>query len=359
MLSVIKTKEGRIAVTGYYFACFFLLMLLLAFIPAMVAAHKTHRFTGWYIYSLFLFPVALAHSLMLKKPRHFVKIYQYKKDSPTKRIKRIYAAADEKKEWTLLPPRHLCAVFFSKLLFGTLVALALFALFRTFTADTLLLRITCIIFAICFSVLLSLTELLRLSKLPLIADEITKRALDIVLLCFTCSLPLFLFKTFILDYLMPSLSDFMLFLCTMISFVAFVLVLLSKQSKYYSFFYKFFDYCVISLFSYSIFAAASLILMSVVPDRIFNYALAMPVQGFNLRYLSGVDLIGNLPAIYSAALVHLFVLMILLISGFLCRNFKRKENEARIEYRYKAFRMSQKRILRRHIPKRHLQTMKD
>lgn len=349
---LIKTKEGRITVAGYYFACFFLLILLLAFIPAMVAARKTHRFTGWYVYSLFLFPIALAHSMMLKKPRHFVKIYQYQKDSPTKRIKRIYAVASEKKEWASPSPKHLCAVFFSKLLFGTLVALALFALFRTFTADTVLLRITCLIFAICFSILLSITELLRLSKLPFIADEITKRTLDTTLLCIACSLPFYAFKTFILDWLLPSHSDFILFLCTITSFIIFVLVLLSKQSKYYSFFNRFFDYCAISLFSYSIFAAGTLIIMSVVPDRMFSYALVMPVQGFNLRYLSGVDIIGNLSAIYSAALVHLFVLLVLLLSGFLCRNFKRKENEARIEYRSNAFRMTQKKILRRHIPKR-------
>lgn len=336
---------------GYYFACFILVVLILAFIPAMVAAHKKHHFTGWYVYSVFLFPVALAHSLTLKKPRHFIKIYKYAASSPTKRMKRIYSAAPEKRVKVKTPFKHLCAVFFSKLLFGLLVALSLFAMFRTFAHDTLLLRLTCGAFALVFSALLSLVEILRLSKFPLFADEITKRALEMSFLCIAISLPLYLLKVFVLDKLFPAHSDFMLFLCTIISFAVFIYQLYSRQSKYYSFFHNFFDYCAISLFSYSIFAASSLIFMSVVRPISLHYAFAMPVQGFNLKHLSGVTIISDLSFIYSAALVHLFVLLVLLLSGLLCLKFKRDEYAARIEYRSKAFSMTRKRVLRRHIPK--------
>lgn len=333
----------------YYLACFILFVLILAFIPAMVAAFKKRHFTGWYVYSVFLFPIALAHSLTLKKPRHFIKIYKFTNDTQKRKIKRIYAAAPPKKEAVKLSFGRLCAVFFSKLLFGMLVALVLFALFRTFVDDTLRLRLTCGVFALIFSMLLMAVELLRISKFPLLADEITKRALEITWLSLLCSLPFFLLKAFVLDLLIPQHHDFTLFVCTMISFALFIFLLVSKQSKYYSFFHTFFDYCAISMFSYSIFAAVTLIFMSLVRPSALHYALAMPIQGFNLRYLSGVKIINDLSFIYSAALAHLFILLILLLSGLLCLDFKRKELEARIEYRSRAFNMEGRKILRRRI----------
>lgn len=335
------------------FSCFILFFLILAFAPAMIAAYKKRRFTGWYVYSVFLFPVALAHSLMLKKPRRFIKIYKYDTITPSKRIKKIFAAAPEVPFRKKPSFRHLCEVFLSKLLFGILLALSLLALFRTFAPDTLFLRQSCMVFAFVFSVLFSLVELLCLSRLPLIADEITKRALEISLISVLCSLPLYLLKVFVLDKIIPAHANFSLFVCTIISFVAFIWILHSIQSKYYASFNRFFDYCTTSLLAYGVFAGSSLIFMSTTKSYALHYALIMPVQGFNLGYLSGLPVIDNLSRIYSAAFVHLFVLMILLISGLLCYKFKAGEIRARIEYRSSAFRMSQKRILRRHIPKVH------
>lgn len=335
---------------GYFFSCFVLLIFLLAFIPAMIAASKKRRFTGWYVYSLFLLPVALAHSLTLKRPRHFIKVYRFSGDTPTKRLKKIYAAYTQNTK-KRLSFRYVCMVFLSKLLFSALFSVVLFALFRTFTKDTILLRATFIMFAVVFSALFSTAEILGISKLPLIADEITKRALEIVLVCIFCSAPLYLIKVFVLDAIIPLYGDFSLFICTVISLVLFVYILLSRQSRYYAFFNKFFDYCTISLLAYTVFAAASLTFMSVVKSFDLHFAFVMPVQGFNLGYLSGVHIIKGLSHIYSAAFMHLFFIIILVISGFLCRNFKRKEILARIEYRSRAFNMTQRKILRRHIPK--------
>lgn len=52
--------------SGYNVACLILSLLVLAYIPAIVAAYKNRRFSRWYIYALVLFPVALFHSFSLK-----------------------------------------------------------------------------------------------------------------------------------------------------------------------------------------------------------------------------------------------------------------------------------------------------
>lgn len=337
--------------SAYYVAYLTLAILLAAFVPAMFAAGKERRFSKWYVYGVALLPVAFVHSLMLKKPEHIINIYIHDKNNPTRRRKKTYRAVSAEKRSIVISPRHIYAVFFSKLIFGAFVALTIFAVFRTFVYSTDSLRTGCVIFAILFSTMLSIVELCRLSRFPIIADEITKRALIMVWISIVCSLPMYLVKNYVLDNIFPvRYGDFTMFVCTAASFAIFLTLLLKRQSMYYAFFNGFSDYCVLSMCAYAIFAAISLIWMSISNIREFIYAVAMPAQLFNLEYLSGVDVIEKISYIYSSALVHLFVELMILFSGLLCYGFKKKELEYRIEYRSKAFRMSRKRILRRHIP---------
>ena len=185
----------------------------------------------------------------------------------------------------------------------------------------------------------------------MIADEITKRALIFGAISICCSLPVILLKLLVLDNIvqgkhMPAV----MFLCMMLSFGIFLLLLFRMQRIFYSVFNKFLDYCFISIASYGIFAACSLIWLSISGLQKYIYLFALPMQIFSIEYLSGVTYIEEMSHIYSSALVHLFVAVILLLSGLLCRRYKRKEFEFRVEYRSKAFRMSRKPILRRHIP---------
>lgn len=43
------------------------LVLLLGFVPAMIARSKGRSFFGWYVYGVVLFIIALVHSLLLKQ----------------------------------------------------------------------------------------------------------------------------------------------------------------------------------------------------------------------------------------------------------------------------------------------------
>lgn len=338
--------------SAYHVAYSTLAVLLAAFIPGMIAAVKEHRFSKWYIYGVFLLPFAFIHSLLLKKPVHVINIYIHDKNNLTHRKKKTYRAVPAERKSILLSPRYIYMVFFSKLIFGAFVALTIFAAFRTVVSGTGSLRTGCMVFALLFSTMLSVVELCRFSRFPLMADEITKRALLIAGMSVVCSLPVYLLKIYVFDNTLPAeYSDLMMFICTIASFAFFIGMLLRKQSFYYSWFSRFTDYCLISMCAYAIFAAISLIWLSVSDIRNFIYAVAMPMQLFNLEYLSGVEYMENISYIYSSALVHLCIEVIILVSGMLCRNFKQKELEARIEYRSKAFRMSRKRILRRHIPK--------
>ena len=45
----------------------FLILLLLAIIPAMIASGKGRRFIGWYIYGILFFIIALVHSILIKE----------------------------------------------------------------------------------------------------------------------------------------------------------------------------------------------------------------------------------------------------------------------------------------------------
>ena len=335
----------------YYFAYSSLCVLLAAFFPAMLAANKDRRFSKWYIYSAVLLPVALLHAIFLKKPVHLVTVYTHSKSNPTHMHKKTYKAVPKGKKNIVVSPKYIYAVFFSKLIFGAFMGIVLFAIFRTFVYDTKTLRLASVIFAALFSLFLSMVEICRLSRFPLIADEITKRAIIIAGISLMCSLPFFLLKTFVFDKTLPAYSDFLMFACTVSSFALFVVFLLKRQNYYYAFFYKFSDYCVISMCAYAIFSAVTLIWMSIYDIRNFIHAIAMPMQIFNPKYLSGVGYIDNISYIYSSAFVHLFIEIVILFSGLSCRSFKRKELLYRVEYRTKAFRMSRKPILRRHIPK--------
>lgn len=338
--------------SAYYLAYGTLAVLLAAFIPGIIAAGKEHRFSRWYIYGTFLLPVAFVHSLLLRKPIHIINVITHDKGNPTKRKKKSYHALPAEKKEITISPKYIYMVFFSKLIFGAFVALSVFAMFRTFVQSTESLRRACLVFAFLFSVMLSIVELCRFSRFPYIADEITKRALITVMISVVSSLPIFLIKKFILDNIVPeNYSDFVRFVCTMVSFVIFIVLLMRKQQLYYSVFARFSDYCMLSIFAYAIFAAISLIWMSITDIRHLIYAMAMPIQIFNMEYFDGVEIIGKLSYIYSTAFVHLCIVVFLLFSGLMCKKYKRKELEARIEYRSKAFRMSRKRILRRHIRK--------
>lgn len=331
----------------YAVLCF----LLLAFVPAAAAAIKKRSFSRWYLYGALLFPVATVHAALLKKPFDYIGVYFTDEKSSSGRRKKHYKKLPQMQKSNPPTVAYMCAVFVSKLIFGAFTGLVLFALFRTFRNDTYELRASCVAFSVIFSMLLSGVELLRLSRLPMIADEITKRALLITAASVICSFPIFAVKNLILDKFLPGFSTPWMFVCMCIAFAAFLWMMLSIQSYYYSVFYNFFDYCVMSLAGYTIFSAVTLICMSLEKARKVVYLTALPLQLFNTGYLAGIDYIENLSCIYSAAIVHLIVMVILVISGLSCRNYKKKELAYRIEYRTQAFRMSQRRVLRRHIPK--------
>ncbi len=334
----------------YYIVYASLCVLLAAFFPAMVAAKKERSFSKWYVYSVMLFPVSLVHSFLLKSPRHYVNVFFHDKENPAKIKKKTFPAVPTLQKKIVVTPSYIYKVFFSKLLFGAFIGISLFALSRAFVYDTQTLRIACVMFSVIFSAFLSVVEMCRFSRFPMLADEITKRTLFFGAISVCCSLPIILIKGLILDNIVPErYMPAVMFICMILSFGAFLLLLFRMQRIFYSVFDKFSDYCLISIAAYGIFAACSLIWLSISGLQKYIYLFAMPMQIFTTQYLSGVDYIEKLSYIYSSALVHLFIAVILLLSGLLCRRYKRKEFEFRVEYRSKAFRMSRKPILRRHI----------
>ena len=333
---------------GYYFAYSSLAVLLTAFIPAMVAASKDRSFSKWYLYSVLLLPIAFIHSLAVNKPLHVLCVYTHDKKDPMKRKKKTYRAVTKEEKKIFVSPRIVLLVFCSKLIFGALVAIVIFALFRTFVYYTKSLAWACAVFAVLFSSMLAVAEICQLSRLPMMADEITKRAFTIFLMSVTVSLPFYVLQKLVFEnVLSANYASFTMLLCTMLSFLLFLFLLTRKQRIYYSIFNNFFDYCIASMLAYAIFTAASLIWMSISNVRNFVYLVSMPMQLFNMDYFSGY--MSTFSSIYSAAFVHLVFEVIILFSGLLCQNFKRKELERRVEYRAKAFRLSRKPILRRHI----------
>ncbi len=336
----------------YIFAMMVLVLIVAAFVPAIIAACKNLRFTKWYVYSLFLFPIALIHSLCLKKTGFVHKIAVYRTDvKKAQRTKTVYKTLSVENHKRMVSPVFICAVFFSKLIFGAFVALSFFALFRTLNSDITFLRSACVNFAILFSLMLSIVQICGFSRLPILADEITKRALIFLFYSFICSLPLYLIKEFILDKVLVKYSDFFTFLCAALAMVSFMILLLRRQRVYYGVFSRFSDYCLISMASYVIYAAITLILLSIDVVRPYVNMVAMPMQVLSLENLGEISTyIPDLSYIYSSAFAHFFVVVIIFLSGLMCRDFKKKEFAARVEYRTNAFRMSRKRILRRHIP---------
>lgn len=337
--------------TGYYIACAVLVLIIAGFFPAMIASCREHHFGKWYLYSVLLFPAALIHSVILKKPVHCAGIYIHDKNDPSKRRKKVYKIVPVEKRRRLVAPTYICAVFFSKLIFGAFTAIVFFALFRTFVRDTSLLRVTCLNFAIILSLFLSIVEICGFSVFPMVSDEITKRALIFTAYSAVCSLPLYVLKTFVFDKMLPEYTKFFAFAGAVTAFALFVILILRKQRMYYSFFGKFFGYCGISMMAYAVYAAITLIMLSLSGTREFAIAIALPMRVLSLQPVINEIYSYNLTGIYSSALMHFFIQLIILFSGLSCKAYKYRELEARIEYRSKAFRMSRKRILRRHIPK--------
>lgn len=341
---------------GYTISCVVLSLIILAFIPAMIASHKSYSFVRWYLYGLLLFPVALIHSVMLNKPVRIVTVYSTGKDGNRK--KRIYRTLPVKKNERRFSLWYVANVFLSKLIFGAFAAFIAFAVIRIYVADTVILRGTCVLFAVVFSVAMMITEIFGFSRVPIFADEMTKRALVILLFSAIISVVMSGVKVLITSNI-DSHREFFRFLCTVVSFIGFLLMLLNMQRYYYSMFSRFFDYCLLTVGSYGMYASVMLVMLSVLQKwRFAIYALSMPMQMFNFSYFADINYFENLPMMYSAALVHIFVVVLILLSGLGCYNYKKKELAYRVEYRSKAFRMSRRQALRRHIPKAGMQTVK-
>ena len=328
------------------YAIIFLAMglILLAFIPAMIGAYKGHRFSAWYVYGILLLPAAVVHAVILKKPARCINVYM---QNPRKR--RTYKKVPDKKSEKKISAGYVAVVFLSKLIFGTFCAAVFYTVCRVFVYDTPVLRTLAISFAVIFSVMLSVVELYSISHITILADEITKRALYMIAFSAIASLPLFLIEN-VLCALWSDYSEFWTFLCTVVSFGVFAMLIVNMQQRYYSIFQKFSDYTVLSMLSYSVFAAIMLICLSFPGTRSIGNALCLPMRLFNTEYLSAVGKLIDASYIYFSAISHLLMEIIILISGALCYKYKKREMQYRIEYREKAFRMSRKRILRRHIP---------
>ena len=331
---------------GYIISVIILCLVILGFIPAMISANKGYHFLRWYLYGVALFPVAFIHSLLLKEPVYVMNVYSFTHDGKRKRksYRTIAKAAQGKISF-----KYVAVVFLSKLVFGVLAGVVAYAIIRIFNSNVVLLTFTCSSFSVCVAVAMTITEIFRLSHISIIVDEMTKRALIMLVISVAVSVLMYTVKVVITNNVLQY-SEFSRFVCTIVSFVGFLVLLLYMQRRYYRAFQNFFDYCTISLFSYVLFAAVMLVILSLSKKLLLiSSVLSMPVQLFNFSYFSNVTYIEKIPTIYSAALVHGFVELLLLISGLQCRAYKTKERKYRVEYRSKAFRMSRKRALRRHI----------
>ncbi len=330
---------------GYIISYMVLALILLAFIPAIIAAEKGKSFSKWYIFSLLLLPVTFVRVLYLKKPVKIINIYNSRNGK-----KHPYKITEDKRNKNRISAGYLCNVFFTKLIFSVFASFVALATIRLCVPPSEHLYLVCIAFAILLAIMLSIVEIRRVSKITFLADEITKRALVIFLMSAIISVPMF-FISIILAHTVVLHHQFIRFCCTLISFVAFIILLFRSQNYYYAIFRKFFDYCILSVCAYVIFAATTLSMLSMTSLSFIPYFIAMPTQLFNFTYFNSVEYIGSLSVIYGAAAIHLLLVILLFFSGLGCRNYKKKELLERVEYRTKAFRMSQKRILRRHIPK--------
>ena len=332
---------------GYIISCIILGLILLGYIPAMIASAKNHPFFRWYIFGVIIFPVALIYSICLKKPVRVINVLSSKNSGGRK--KKTYRKVSVKKE-TKVSVGYVLTVLLTKAIFGAFLGLAAFALTRTFTPDTERLRAVCIIFSAVHTVLMSVTEICGFSRFPLMADEITKRAIQIFVISVISSVPMFLLSYLITTNILFH-TQFVRFLFTFLSFGLFLTLLFKLQGGYYGRFSRFFDYCILSVFSYIVFSATTLVWISLTRFREIVYAVSMHMQLFNFTYFSSVEYIDKMSYIYLGAITHLIVVSLLFLSGLRCMAYRKKELAFKIEYRTKAFRISHKPALYRHIPK--------
>ena len=95
----------------YYIVYASLCVLLTAFFPAMVAAKRERSFSKWYAYSVLVFPVALIHSFLLKKPCHYVNVFFHNKENPSKIKKKIFRTVPTEQKKILVTPSYIYKVF--------------------------------------------------------------------------------------------------------------------------------------------------------------------------------------------------------------------------------------------------------
>ncbi len=325
-----------------------LLLIVLAFIPAMIASGKNASFGVWYVFGLFLFPIALIKAICLKKPVKVIAVHRT--DELGNRRKKRYQKANNADLSRKKSFKYLCVVFVTKLIFSVLVSFVALAVIRLYTPPTIILYVGCVVFALLCAIMLSVVEICECAGIVLLADEITKRTLMLFAISAIVSVPMFLLSNLITG-VMPVQRQFVRFCATLLSFAGFVSLLFKFQRRYYSIFGKFFDYCILSIIAYVFFAATTLAMLSMSKLSFIAYLIAVPIQIFNFTYFDTVEYIASLSVVYTAAVAHLILAVLLLFSGVNCKRFKNKEFIERVEYRTKAARMSKKRILRRHIPK--------
>ena len=119
---------------GFVISAIILSLIVLGFIPAMIASGKGYRFPGWYVYGVILFPVALIHSLLVKKPVFLMNVYSFTDDG--KRKKKSYRAKINKTE-RQITFKYICMVFFAKLIFSILAGIVVYAIIRTYNINTM------------------------------------------------------------------------------------------------------------------------------------------------------------------------------------------------------------------------------
>ena len=61
---------------------YFVFGIILAIIPAMIANHKGRSFFLWFLYSLFILPIAFVHSILIKNEKDIIEENSYNKKCP-------------------------------------------------------------------------------------------------------------------------------------------------------------------------------------------------------------------------------------------------------------------------------------
>ena len=343
--SILKLFRGEVMLR-YVIICTAIFLSAAAFVPAICAARRKRSFTRWYIYGFFLFPIAFIHSLVIPEKAAAVRVFMHKKGAEKAEC-RVYRIKQKNRQNEAVTGRFLACSVLPTALFGLLWAVSLFGISRIFLPDGFWIRLLCGTAGVLCAVFLSAAEIMKLSKAPLIAGEVVRRTVNTVLASLICSLPVYLLEKLLLAVRPQKEMQLWSFLCAAAGAVLFISVLLKIESSYYAVFASFFDYCVISMIAYAMYAAVTLVCMSVShADNV--YIAAFWLKLFNIDYINDTVL-ENASSIYSAAALHLLTEGIILLSGLLCLRYRRKERQFRTEYRSHAVRMSQKPILRKHI----------